>query len=73
MEKIELYDIISDSPTATSSAVYWKAKKNNEYFFLKRLSSCSLLLNIPIQLINICISPHQKHSNSNAEYDGQEI
>ncbi len=41
MEKIELYDIISDSPTATSSAVYWKAKKNNEYFFLKRFNDPS--------------------------------
>jgi len=39
--KIESYEIISDEPIATSSAVYWKVEKNNEYFFLKRFNDPS--------------------------------
>ena len=41
MQIIEGYEILSDEPIATSSAVYWKARKNGEYFFLKRFNDPS--------------------------------
>lgn len=40
METINGYELVSNK-TATSSSVYWKAKKDNQYFFLKKFNDPS--------------------------------
>lgn len=38
MSFIKDYELLQDRPTATSSAVYWKAKKDGDLYFLKRFN-----------------------------------